>query len=469
MLNIIPVTEEQKKEYRVLEHGENVFHEAISYAKQGEKTFYVQNPDGEDYGLSYTLNMDLLPEDLEYFLKMTDGKDVYPPYLDYDETWTDRICLEFLNNFREACFEAIDEYALVCAKLMLLHTEMDVYFTDRRVAWFLPESGHLHIVPELPWNKDNKEKTTLYVIPGVREMGYFQKDYSYISSMPLFNNLFFWQGLTDLPFEQIKYVEMILYKDFGLGAVLNRIYSYSRMFGTKSWEVFLSPGSSRYPDEMLMRYFNISGRPEDATEKNTLVADNMLPLVSTWYFQQFGQGIEEDVFRKEFRQELDEYVQAVLGDKKVLGILIRGSDYVASKMPGMYHQATVDEMIPVIDRWMEEDGYDLLFLATEDQKAFTKMKDHYGSKLRAISQERFSLDEFKGVTMISELEKVRNKKEEYKGAVEDTTINYIYAVYLLSKCESLIASGLNGGYSMTVALNQGRFRKLYAFTVGINS
>ena len=466
MLNILKTTGNDEG-LRVLKHGDRVFHEALSFSENGETRFYVSNETGEDYILEYTRNMDLFPEEAKAYLKMTDGKDVFPPYLTYDESDTEKLCLAFLAQYREAMFEAVDEYAVVCAKLLLQHTNADVYFTDSRAGWFLPESGRLHIVDSLPKTKDTKDASTLYVIPGIMETGYTHKDYSYLSSLPLFHNVFFWQWLTDKPFDEIQYVEMVLYKSLGLGAILNRIYSYNRFFGEKGWKAFLSPGCSRYSDDLLMRYFDVSGKPEDSTEKNTIVADNMTPLITTWQFQQVGQGIEAEIFQPEFRKQLDEYAEAVLGGKKALGVLIRGTDYIASKMMGSMQQATAGQMIPMIDQWIADDGYDIVFLATEDQDAFEEMHRHYGKKLRAISQERFSVGEFKNVTLISELEKQKNTADEYSGAVEDTTVNYIYAVYVLSRCESLIGSGVNNGYNMAVSLNGGKYKRNHQLLVGL--
>ena len=104
----------------------------------------------------------------------------------------------------------------------------------------------------------------------------------------------------------------------------------------------------------------------------------------------------------------------------------------------------------------------------DDQPLYEKMHQHYGKKLRAISQERFSVGEFKDVTLISELEKQKNTADEYAGAVEDTTVNYIYAIYVLSRCESLIGSGVNNGYNMAVSLNGGKYRRNLQMLVGLS-
>ena len=85
MLNILPVGE-TTEQLRTLQHGENVFHEALAHIKDGETRFYVSNPDGEDYMLAYIRNMDMFPEAARAQLKMTDGKDLFQPYLSYDET-----------------------------------------------------------------------------------------------------------------------------------------------------------------------------------------------------------------------------------------------------------------------------------------------------------------------------------------------------------------------------------------------
>ena len=466
MLNILKVTPADEK-LPILRHGDNVFHDALEAAAKGGTRFLVSNPNGEDYVLEYTRNMDLFPAEARAYLKMTDGKDVFPPYLSYDESDGEKLCLDYLRIFDEAMFEAIDEYALVCARLLLKHTQAQVWFTDARARWFLPASERLHIVDRLPKDSRTKDGSTLYVIPGITEGGYIRKDFSYMSSMPLFHNVFFWQWLTDKPFDQIRYVEMVLYKDLGLGAILNRVYSYNRFFSHKGWRAFLSPGSSRYSDALLMRYFAVDGRPGDASAENTVVADNMAPLITTWQFQQYGQGIESDVFRPDFKAQLEEYAEAVLGGKKALGVLIRGSDYVVSKLMGMNQQATPEQMMPMIDQWIEEDGYDIVFLATEDRDAYEKMKQRYGKKLRAISQERFAVSDFKDVTLISELEKETHSPEHYQDAVEDTTVNYIYAVHTLSRCEALIGSGVNNGYNMALSLNGGKYRRVYQFLVGI--
>ena len=68
---------------------------------------------------------------------------------------------------------------------------------------------------------------------------------------------------------------------------------------------------------------------------------------------------------------------------------------------------------------------------------------------------------------IYEYEKNNAKGEEYDNSVEDTTINYFYALYFLSKCESFMCSGQCNGYSTVLEFNGGRFKREYKFSVGV--
>ena len=177
--------------------------------------------------------------------------------------------------------------------------------------------------------------------------------------------------------------------------------------------------------------------------------------------------MDVSILSRKFRTDLDEYYNAVFGSKKVLGILIRGTDFVVNFSDIARRMATVEEMTPLIYQWLEEDGYDCIFLATEDKDVLAKMRNEFGSKVLVVAQERHSVSEFKSSTIISELEKEQATGQEYDAVVEDNTINYFYAVYLLSKCSSFMCSGQCNGYDMVRDFNEGGFDRIYKFQVGM--
>ena len=63
----------------------------------------------------------------------------------------------------------------------------------------------------------------------------------------------------------------------------------------------------------------------------------------------------------------------------------------------------------------------------------------------------------------NDFEKQIYSNEEYDDRVMDTSINYFYALYLLSKCEAFMSSGQNNGYDTVVSLNEGKFERVHRF------
>ena len=131
----------------------------------------------------------------------------------------------------------------------------------------------------------------------------------------------------------------------------------------------------------------------------------------------------------------------VFGNNKMLGVLIRGTDYLKSD----YHMATrkmvgPKEMITIIEEWMDKYSFDKIFLATEDKDILDQMRSHFSSKIIAVSQERYSVNDFDKNETIAEKEKTISDSDTYSNILEDATSNYFYALYLLSECDSFICS-----------------------------
>ena len=94
------------------------------------------------------------------------------------------------------------------------------------------------------------------------------------------------------------------------------------------------------------------------------------------------------------------------------------------------------------------------------------MRDIFGDKIAAVAQERLTTADLKPGQIISELEKELYEGKEYFDRMEDTTANYFYALYILSRCDGFICSGQCNGYDIVTGLNEGRFTRTYVFEVG---
>ncbi|MCR5275500.1 MAG: hypothetical protein K6E26_09095 [Clostridiales bacterium] len=200
--------------------------------------------------------------------------------------------------------------------------------------------------------------------------------------------------------------------------------------------------------------------PDDADAGNTLTIYNYFALLFTRMMRQASVGdFDYNSLNPVFLNDMKEYADAVIGDKKMLGLLVRGSDYITSKMSGVSAPVSTDVIIPKVKELMKTDGFDGIFLATEDADVLETMEKAFPGILRAVSQERYRVSDFEkyqGITTISELDRERHK-DDFDEFVEDTTSNYFYALYILSRCESIMYSGQCGGASMVRSMNGDRF------------
>ena len=112
---MLSILEAGREELTTLNHGPDVFYDALAKVREGEKRFHVTDPEGKvkDYDLAYTDNMLLFPDNVRgLILKMTNGGAVYAPFIFYDENDTDNLCLDFLKQFNRIEIESIDEYSI---------------------------------------------------------------------------------------------------------------------------------------------------------------------------------------------------------------------------------------------------------------------------------------------------------------------------------------------------------------------
>ncbi len=254
----------------------------------------------------------------------------------------------------------------------------------------------------------------------------------------------------------------------GIGAVLSSYKSNqlaAETFGLK----FVSPDADhfgKFPRSMVEKYFAVDIWDSEANKENTLMVPNLVILYKTKFYVSLHSSLDIDSIAPGFKEEMDEYYDAVLGGKKTLGILIRGSDYISTGLWGVRKMATVEQMIPKIHQWMDDYGYEKLFLATEDTDILSSMRKEFGKKLIALSQKRLSVKSLRTGQVISEYEK-ETGGDDYTSKLEDTTINYFYALYILSRCNAFLCSGQCNGWDNVLSLNNGKFERYYKFTVGI--
>ena len=455
MLKISDVTDGA---VRMLKHGGNVFHEAISYVTRGEKEFYVTNPQGDDYGLTYEDNNSMIPGAAQ-----DEGKRFFPDFYEYDERDREKLCLEIFEGYESIFFDTADEYTVVLIGVLLADTQLKICCTDKRVLYFHGESDRLTLLDMLPPKTDRE----MFVTYGPH-VGFINGDYSRLCPQALFYSVFFFQYLTDLPMENIRYAEITVPERVGIGGLLTHYMMMKNAFGARGIRAYLKPGSTRFGDELIGRFFNIEFTPVEAEPGNTVYVTDFDHCCAAFFIYRYKSvPLDDSILNDKLTGEIEEYREDILGNRRCLGVLARGTDYTVGDYGADRHHATAGEMIPLVRRWISEYGYEIIFLATEDQGILEEFKAAFPGRVRAIAQERHRAEDFGRGELIYEKERREKSGEAYRNSLIDTTVNYFYAIYILSSCSAFIASGQCNGWDTVLSFNHGRFERSRRFMIDI--
>ena len=445
-----------EKPGKIPEHNENIFHEALT---DGDCYYHVHNGNGQDYDIEYKRNS-------EYFAGIIPGYagEILPDYRIYDENDVDSLDIEYLNSHSQYIMIKVTEYSIAVARAVLKFTDKHVYFTDPRALWFLEAQSRLHI-GKMPIEDDN----TIFLV-GALGNGYTKGKQSdnKKSDIFVFDSLFFIQFLlSGKKTSQVKYMSFPeTQAGLGIGGLLIQLNRLKSFAGELGWQlVYNKEHLDKFKVSYLKKFINIEFSHEGCTDENTVIPAGIAYFNWIWRYNRLHENSLTGIFTENFRSSLDEYASATVGGRKSLGILIRGTDYKKVGFSGARVQASVEEMIPLIDEWMAEGHYDIIFLATEDAEVLETMRRKYGHSLITTAQERHKSSEFRQGQIISELERELYADDEYDAHVMDTNINYLYALYLLSQCDAFMCSGQNNGWDMVRLMNEGKFKKSYRFAV----
>ena len=387
-------------------------------------------------------------------------------YRRYDECDRDSLSLDFFEGFRSLVLEEANEYTVALARVALAFTELDVWSPDERMRWFCAPHPRLH--DGMPDACDPAGTITVTKAFG---MGLSTSDDVRLSATYAFHNVFFLQWMLDgRRLSQFRYATVEMHPSEGIASLLMNTSRYQAVFdaiGLRFCALGVRHGP--YLVSMLDRYFSLDLAADDATEENTLRVPSQPILQKTrMVFSSSGMG-GRALLRDAFRSHIDEYYEAVFGSGRVLGVLIRGTDYVTSNFVGARKPATVDEMLPLLRDWMETDGYDRMFLATEDLDVLMRMRAEFGHKVVAIAQRRHRVSDLRKGQVLQELaQESAPSQEALDEQTEETVVNYLYALHILSRCESFVCSSQTNGFDLVCKMNEGRFRRIHRFQVALS-
>lgn len=444
------ICEKDSSECPVLQHSPGVFQEAL---RCGAPRIHVLQPEREDYDLCYVKNADCRPDFIRNRWK---NEECYPDYLWYDPQEKSSLYLDFFRIFHRVYIESVNEYTVALTQVLLSLPHLEVFSLDERIQWFFRDR-----IPVIGKNAVKPGKDVL-TIGGPEADAVFDVSFHRVGPVNAFHNVFFLQGQGVTSPDCFPFAELAIDEGAGIGSVLNNLYRFKKALESIGMKpVVRGDKVGHFPIAFLERYFNLELHNPNATEDNTVFFPEMSTLAATMFLDWVQPKQDLNMLRQEFLEEMDEYADAVLGNKRMLGLLIRGTDYLIVHKDGPRKMAGVEDMLPLIHKWLEDYRYDGIFLATEDSDILARIRQEFGDRLIVIAQERHSVSDFAGKQLLAELEK--ETASDYESSVIEGTVNYFYALYMLSRCAAFICSGPCNGYDLAVGFNGGKYERTHLF------
>ena len=145
---------------------------------------------------------------------------------------------------------------------------------------------------------------------------------------------------------------------------------------------------------------------------------------------------------------------------KCLGVLCRGTDYVARIPKNHFRQPPVEEMLQKVERLYKEWNCTGIYLATEDGSIARQFKERFPGKI--VENKRTYYDDIyygKKITAIADVHFNRENDDYYKG------LEYLSSMYILSHC-AFLAAGRCGGTTFAQMVKNENWQGCFLFECG---
>lgn len=217
----------------------------------------------------------------------------------------------------------------------------------------------------------------------------------------------------------------------------NQYFKDGRVYRDNPWEYFfeqpygVSPQNIPQNAKIIIASGSADAKFQIYSRHLPLSLDNnILPhpyLMQYNDFLRFAPDIKEYL--------LSEYQKIFNNEKNVLGIIVRGTDFVETKPKGHAIQPTAEMIIAKVKEMQQNFEINKIYLATEDKKIYDKIKAEFNDLL--IDNNSYKYDTVNGKLIYRV--KAKRKDHFYNLAKE-----YMLSLYLLSRCKYFIGGRANG-------------------------
>lgn len=187
-----------------------------------------------------------------------------------------------------------------------------------------------------------------------------------------------------------------------------------------------------------------------------------------YYMGQFYNDSERiDLFKRLFEKYvhftdevqiyLNNKVKEYLFERRVVGVLCRGTDYVKKRPSTHPIQPEPEDVIRDVKEVMKNYSCDYVFIATEDLDVLNQFKEEFGEHLLYEDQDRLSKSQIEDNQWLA-----KAKKKVLKNVDPFSSgLAYLTSTYILSKCTCFIGGRTGGTKGVLLMSDNFDFLKIY--------
>lgn len=150
-------------------------------------------------------------------------------------------------------------------------------------------------------------------------------------------------------------------------------------------------------------------------------------------------------FTPEIKRYLNKELKLLFGDEHdILGIIVRGTDFIETKPKGHAIQPTAEQIIEKVKELQEKLHFKKIYLATEDANIYDKIKTAFGNMVIDNNQYMYRSVGGKWIADVP-----CDRKDHFYNLGKE----YIRSIYLLSQCKYLIGGRANGTVAVWIMTN----------------
>ncbi len=166
------------------------------------------------------------------------------------------------------------------------------------------------------------------------------------------------------------------------------------------------------------------------------------------------QYVSRIMIKEHILDKVMELEKKMFAGRKVLGVLVRGTDYVIRKPANHPVQPSVSQVMEKMEEYLSAYPIDRIFLVTEDEEIFRKMKDVYGKRVFCSDYHFASFHPDRDVWLA----------DCFTDDPYERGFRYLVRLLLLCGCDYFIGGRTTGS---RFVLDRAEFLEKYVFDLGV--